>query len=221
MYFIIDEHDLKIKETTYGKYSFYWIIIVIVGVCAPLFYRLRINNDASKLTIVLDAYLINTIFLYLVADLIYSSEFNSTIIWVGLLVLWAIYKLILRTKRGKELEKDPRFYRALALPAPFVGIIIELYLFFGKSFGEYGFIANQLQFKILATLSILFLIWTLYFNTKSFKYFIFNERDGFRKVFIAEEVMVIIVYAAFTVFYVFNTNLLPFFHYCDVWIFDR
>lgn len=191
---------------------FILLLFIIVGVAAPIVYKSRINNDGPVNMTVYEAYLINMMLPFFIISLIYSSEINTTVILIGILLVWAIYKLILKTKRGKKLEKDPRFYKSLTLPAPFVGIVIELYLFLVKPFGEYGFVASELQFKIFATLSILLLIWTLYFNTKSFTHFVFKERDGFRKVFIAGEVMVVLIYAAFTIFYIFNTNLLTFSH---------
>lgn len=187
------------------------LIFLIFGVCVPIFYKNRFKDNVSKGDIVFDSYWSNMLILFLIIHLIYTTDFNDTIILILFLIVWVVYKLLLRSDKGKELEKNPNFYKVLAVLGPFAGIILELYIFLTKHFGPIMFVKNELQFKIFSVLSILLLIWTLYFSTKSIISFIFKDKDVFRKVFIVGEVILVLIYASFTIYYIFNTNLLTFY----------
>ncbi len=187
------------------------LFFVILGVYAPFIYKMRIKDNVIKEDITYDVYWANGLWLFLIVNIIYNSNIDTTRVFIIFFIAWGIYKILLRTDRAKKLEKSPNFYKILAVLGPFIGIILELFIFLNKGFGPVMFAPNKLQFKIFAIISILLLIWLLYFNVRPILNFILKKRDGFRKVFIVGEVIVVLIYSAFTIFYIFNTNLLTFY----------
>lgn len=184
---------------------------LVFGVVVPVINKNQFKDNVSPGDIVYNSYWSNLLMLFLLISIIYTVKINFNLLLIIFLIVWVIYEIFKRTNKGKELQRNQNFYKIVAIPGPFVGIILELYIFLNKHFGPIMFISNEAQFKIVAFLSILLLIWSLYSSTKLILHFIFKERDGFRKVFIISQVIVVIIYAAFTIFYIFNTNLLTFY----------
>lgn len=186
------------------------LFFIIIAICAPVLYKVRNEDNITSGDIIYNAYMSNTFFLFIILNLIYSSKVTFTALSIIILIAWLVYRIFLRTSKGKKLKRDPKFYKSLAVPAPFVGIIVELLFFIIKPFNEYSFLQSESQFKIFSFISILILTWILYFSSRHVLSSIFKEEDNFRKAYIIGEIILVVIYVAFTIYYILNTNLLSF-----------
>ena len=127
------------------------------------------------------------------------------------LVAYFIYRTFTEDIMKNKYKDDPRLYKITTIIAQSLLIIYQLIFFISLEDGHRIFSLAKNEFSIVLPCFILVILWDSYYLSKNSLFKNFVEKDSYRKIFISQQILFIIIFLAFTIYNYININRFDFY----------
>lgn len=170
--------------------------------------RRGIETDSGD---VLNSY----IYVFVVIEMWLSNTFSQDKLYVYLvvfgLVAYFAYKTFTEDIMKNKYKDDPRLYKITTIIVQSLLIIYQVIFFISLEDGHMIFSFTKNEFSIILLSFILVILWLSYYLSKKSLFKIFVENDSYRKIFISQQILFIIIFLAFTIYNYININRFDFY----------
>lgn len=170
--------------------------------------RRGIETDSGD---VLNSY----IYVFVVIEMWLSNTFSQDKLYVYLvvfgLVAYFVYKTFTEDIMKNKYKDDPRLYKITTIIVQSLLIIYQLIFFISLEDGHMIFSFTKNEFSIVLPSFIFVILWLSYYLSKKSLFKIFVEKDSYRKIFISQQILFIIIFVAFTIYNYININRFDFY----------
>lgn len=127
------------------------------------------------------------------------------------LVAYFVYKTLTEDIMKNKYKDDPRLYKITTIIAQSLLIIYQVIFFITLKDGHRIVSFAKNEFSIVLPCFILVILWLSYYLSKKSLFKIFVEKDSYRKIFISQQILFIIIFVAFTIYNYININRFDFY----------
>ena len=170
--------------------------------------RRGIETDSGD---VLNSY----IYVFVVIEMWLSNTFSQDKLYVYLvvfgLVAYFVYKTFTEDIMKNKYKDDPRLYKITTIIVQSLLIIYQVIFFISLEDGHMIFSFTKNEFSIILLSFILVILWHSYYLSKNSLFKNFVEKDSYRKIFISQQILFIIIFLAFTIYNYININRFDFY----------
>lgn len=170
--------------------------------------RRGIETDSGD---VLNSY----IYVFVVIEMWLSNTFSQDKLYVYLvvfgLVAYFVYKTFTEDIMKNKYKDDPRLYKITTIIVQSLLIIYQVIFFISLEDGHMIFSFTKIEFSIILLSFILVILWLSFYLSKKSLFKIFVEKDSYRKIFISQQILFIIIFLAFTIYNYININRFDFY----------
>lgn len=195
-----------------GNLIFNIIATTILALIRPIGDKLKekAGLDSDKAT-TFQSYVFSFTTIELWLSMVFCRSKLNLYFFFFLLIVSFSYKAFTEDILKNKYADDPRLYKISTISMQVILIIYQLIFFVTLEDGHFIDSLYKREFQIAMIWYLIVILWLSYYLSKNSLFKNFVEKDSYRKIFISQQILFIIIFIAFTIYNFININRFDFY----------